>query len=221
MIIGGTTGEGLTLANSERKLLVETALRRYEDLIVWGCITPFSVKLGEILYSFEGAKYLLVNPPFFVKPTKHDILYFYRKLIEMCHQKIVIYNNPARTMIDVSEMYAEIFDLDTTRIVGIKETRFDKIPQYPWWCGEDSKLCEYKGKYVGTISVLANLDPELVTNIMNNNHYDEGKLTSLLHKMSLGANPLIIKNLLWKSGVLKTPAMRFPISISTEIVDIL
>lgn len=220
IIIGGTTGEGLTLSNSERRILVETSLNRYKDLTVWGGITTYSSQIENTLEAFQMTSHLLVNPPFFVKPTRDDIIDFYRKLLKVCNQKIVLYNNPARLLVDISGLYPELFSLDE-RIIGVKETSFKKIPEYKWWCGEDSKMIEYSDNYFGTISVVANFEPELMNDLINKKDFDKQKFKIAIDKISLASNPLIVKNILWKVGIIKTPKTRFPISLPASTFDLL
>ena len=217
IIIGGTSGEGLALSDTEKLDLVNLAISKYPDLSVYGCIVPFNLDLTNTIKVFEKCEFLLVMPPFFIRPTQDDIIDFYRYLLQKCHHKIILYNNPSRTMIDISSMYEALSMLDA-RIIAVKETQFEKLPPIKWYCGEDVQILPLHNEFYGIMSVASNLQPELTERIASD-HTDQDKSDwfTLLNKLKLAPNPLIVKYLLWKSGIFTTPRTRFPIKIPTDL----
>jgi 4-hydroxy-tetrahydrodipicolinate synthase len=217
LIIGGTTGEGLALSAKEKLDLVEFALAKYPDLELYGCIISFNIDFSSTLAPFVRCISLLVMPPFFVRATKADIISFYSVLVKQCHQQIVLYNNPSRTMVDISSMYEELVAIDN-RIMSVKETQFKQLPKIPWYCGEDSQILALKEQFIGVMSVASNVEPLLVEKMLGNfTEQDKTQWTTLLNKLTLGPNPLVVKYLLWKAGIYSTYRSRFPIKLAPDL----
>lgn len=220
IIIGGTTGEGLALSDGERHKLVSTAKARYPDIAIWGGITTFNRDLRRIIRSFQDCQCLLVMPPFFVRPSSSDIIRFYKNVLHSSEKPIVVYNNPARTMVSLTDLYPELLVLDA-RIAGVKETDFTDLPaNMNWWCGEDSKVFQYSGLWYGLISAAANIAPSLSNRIAHHNisKQDEIEWQSLVSQLSLAANPLVVKYILWQKGIIKNYRTRFPVDMPESAI---
>lgn len=210
VVVAGTTGEGLALTPGEKEKLCELFLD--SGFIVVGCISSFDwLSTADSIAAFGAANSLLVMPPMFVRPSEDDIMRFFDFVRTKSGKQIILYNNPARTNIDISAMY-DRFDY----VVGVKETNFTSIPTIPWWCGEDSfavKAMEVGA--AGLISACANVFPAISERIARKTASAEDKrkwnlYANLVFRFS---NPLVAKYLLKKKGVIASERTRFTLEL--------
>lgn len=120
VIILGTTGEFLTVSDSERRdyvrLAVEHVGGRMDVLVgTMNAYTPNAVR-----YSREaeelGADGLMIIPPYYYAPTDDEIFAYYRAIAEAVSLPIMLYNNPVTSNVDMS-----------ARLVGRLTRAFDNI----------------------------------------------------------------------------------------------
>jgi len=208
-VIGGTTGEGLTLTKDEVGQLMSIA-KTYKEVELWACVVSFS-KMMDFTHLHQ-ADYLLVMPQFFVRPGQHDVLDFYKLILEKTCQNIVMYNNPVRTGVSIAEMYPELLEL-SERIIGVKETVFSNLPSIRFWYGDDVAAAEQAG--YGLISATANVEPNLSQKISHHicTAEEKNEWLKLAKDMFAFPNPLCIKRRLKEMGVIRNDITRFPISI--------
>ena len=217
VVIGGTTGEGLAL-NSEEKTALCSLFSELGFLII-GCISSFDwVSTLDSIRAFSSAKYLLAMPPMFIRPSNEDIVDFFNFVEEHSGKKLILYNNPARTGVDISKMYSNF-----SNVLGVKETKFDLIPNMPWWCGEDSlAVRSMELGAAGLISACANAFPTIASKICNRSQSDEEASKWLKYSESIfkASNPLGVKYLLKKKGIIRSEKTRFSIKIrNSDLLD--
>ena len=210
VVIGGTTGEGFALTGEEKEKLCDLFLEL--DFTVVGCISSFDwLSTLNSIYAFRSAHYLLVMPPMFIRPSEEDIVHFFEFVKNKSDKQIILYNNPARTNVDISKMYHK-FDY----VLGVKETNFTHIPKIAWWCGEDSFAIQAMELGAsGLISASANVFPsiseKIALKIQTKSEKEKWlKYANLVFKFS---NPLVVKYLLKKRGIIASDRTRFAIKL--------
>lgn len=170
----GTTGESPTLSHSEHETVVEIVVKTVAGRVpvIAGAgsnNTKESVSLASHAKAV-GADAALVVTPYYNKPTQRGLMAHFNAVNE-CGIPIIIYNIPARSIIDMTpETMGELAKLKN--IVGVKDATGDvvRVSQQRITCGHD--FCQMSGEDasalgfnihggVGCISVTANVAPKL------------------------------------------------------------
>ena len=215
----GTTGESPTLSYEEHKRLIRITVEEVGGKVpvIAGTGSNSTKEAEELtIYAKEvGADGALVITPYYNKPTQKGMEIHYRKLAEI-GIPIIIYNVPSRTGVNIlPSTVATLSKLEN--IAGIKEASgsMDQIssiisscdPDFAVLSGDDSltlPILSLGG--VGVISVLANILPHEVTQmvkawlegeteIARELHY---KLFPLFKAMFIETNPIPVKTAMAK-----------------------
>lgn len=216
LVIGGTTGESVSLSDSEREMICGNIKATYPDIKLAGCIAVSDLRsTATTLHAFRQCDLLLVMPPMFVRPSNDDVLDFFAYIMSLTDKPIMLYNNPARTKVDISSLYTDL--CKNKQIIGVKETvSLDAPPSVPWWCGEDSHACDSMSSGCsGIISACANILPKISCAIVNNTASPEqaSKWNYFTQLILSYVNPLPVKYILHKLGVIRNPHLRFAIKL--------
>lgn len=129
IIILGTSGEFLSVGESERRTLVRTTIDHVNgrmDVLVgtMNAYTPNAVR-----YSREaeemGADGLMVIPPYYYTPTEKEIFEYYRAISDAVSIPIMLYNNPFTSNIDMSADLISRMSKSFDNIRYVKEASMD------------------------------------------------------------------------------------------------
>ncbi|NKI35452.1 4-hydroxy-tetrahydrodipicolinate synthase [Wenzhouxiangella sp. XN79A] len=128
VIVGGTTGESVSLRAEERDRLLEHALERIGDRVRVIAGTGAAATAAAIEQSRRaaalGAHAVLVVTPYYNRPPQRGLAAHYRAIAEACAAPLILYNVPGRTAVDLApETTIELAGHE--RIVGIKEAVAD------------------------------------------------------------------------------------------------
>lgn len=173
LLLLGSTGEALLLDDEERHLLIETAMQ-IPGVNWWlGCMETSQKKAEEWMRQTceLPIKGYVVLAPYYIKPSQGDIEHYFRHLLNFSSHPCILYNNPSRCAVNVSE---EVFSklINHPRFIGIKECDLTPLrihrlrqklqPSHFLLAGDDSQLpsalCSGAN---GIISVLSNALPKL------------------------------------------------------------
>ncbi|HEX2582371.1 MAG TPA: 4-hydroxy-tetrahydrodipicolinate synthase [Dongiaceae bacterium] len=171
----GTTGESPTLDSEEqvRAIAVACELAGGRIPVIAGAgtnDTRKSVILG-LAARRAGADALLVIVPYYNKPGGEGLYLHFKHIHDEVGLPIVIYNNPARTIVDMSvELMARLAELP--HIVGVKDASGDLArptlaartigEDFRQLSGDDATALPFlAGGGHGCISVTANVAPAL------------------------------------------------------------
>jgi 4-hydroxy-tetrahydrodipicolinate synthase len=175
----GTTGESPTLSHDEHmrvvELCVEAADRRVPVIAGTGSnSTEEAIALTRHAKQ-AGADAALVVTPYYNKPTQEGLYRHYQAIAEAIDLPIIIYNIPARCVVDMSvETMARLAKLPN--IVGVKDATNDLVrplrtrlaigPEFCLLSGEDATITAFmaQGGH-GCISVTANVAPRLCSQL--------------------------------------------------------
>ncbi len=171
----GTTGETPTLSHEEHEHCVELVVRtaRGRVPVIAGAGSNNTAEAVRLMRHAKavGADAALVVTPYYNKPNQRGLYHHYRTLHDAVELPIIIYNIPARSVIDMATAtMAELAKLP--RIVGVKDATGDvgRVSDQRAACGadfiqlsgEDASALGFNAQGgVGCISVVANIAPRL------------------------------------------------------------
>ena len=232
IVVGGTTGEAPTLSFKEKRKLYEFA----SILIDKKCRLIFGVGTNDTKTTIDFLEYIkdiecdgyLVVVPYYSKPSQNGLEAHFREVAYHTNRDIWLYNIPGRTGVSLS--FETIKNLSMVEnIKGIKEAscnfdlmeRIKKETNLLLYIGEDYLIYEaYKRGFDGVISVASHLFTKEIRKIID----DEEELEFNQYRVRFQVlfyepNPVMIKALLGKLGIIK-PYVRLPhVTLDENLVD--
>jgi 4-hydroxy-tetrahydrodipicolinate synthase len=129
LIVLGTTGEFLTLADEERTEIVQTAVEHVNGRVpvligTMNAHTPRAVRYSREAEAI-GADGLMILPPYYYTPTDDEIFGYYRAICEAVSLPIMLYNNPVTSNVDMSAKLVGRLTRAFENIRYIKEASMD------------------------------------------------------------------------------------------------
>lgn len=230
IVICGTTGEGSTMTDEEKKKAIQTTVEIINKRIpvIAGVGTNNTDKTLELSkFSKEvGADALLVITPYYNKTSKKGLYEHFKVINDQVNLPIMAYNVPSRTGMNITP--EDLLNLSTLKnITSIKEASgnisqailYRKLcPQIDLYSGNDDQIVALMSIGAkGTISVAANILPKVIHDMTH--HYINGKTNEALelqlkyldfiNSLFIETNPIPIKtalNLIGKNvGNLRLP----------------
>jgi 4-hydroxy-tetrahydrodipicolinate synthase len=134
LILLGSSGEFLSVADDERQALVQTAVEHVAGRIPVLVGTANTHTPTAVRYSREaielGADGLMISPPYYVTPTEGEIAEYYRAICAAVDAPIMLYNNPHTTHVDMSAELVGRLTKEHEQIRYIKEASTDVARVY-------------------------------------------------------------------------------------------
>jgi 4-hydroxy-tetrahydrodipicolinate synthase len=180
IVIGGTTGESVTLTDAELAELVGRARERLRGRLpviagVGGSSTASVVERARAL-GRSGADALLVVTPAYNRPTQEGLYRHFAAVAGTAGVPLVLYNVPSRTAVDLlPETVARLAKLPGIAAVKEAVPSIDRIrelvaaggPGFDVLSGDDATAREAVAAGArGVISVTANVAPEAMAQMM-------------------------------------------------------
>lgn len=220
LLAAGTTGESATITHDEQRKMIDILVDEVNGRVnaVAGAGSNSSKEaLGLVQYAENaGADAALVITPYYNKPQQHGLYQHYKLLEESTNIPIIVYNVPSRTGTDIDvETIVKVAQLD--KVVAIKEANPDldkvsatikglqdqQVSNFMVISGNDNltlPMMSLGGK--GVISVVANVDPsrmsQLVNAALSGDFIKAGKihyeLYDLMKVLFIESNPVPTKN---------------------------
>lgn len=237
IIVCGTTGEAATLSKVEQKKIIHFTVERVKKRIpviagVGSNCTSKTIEMGRFAKEV-GADGLLVVTPYYNKPTQKGLFEHFKMVAEQVDIPLIIYNVPSRTGVNIlPETVGALSKIKN--IVGIKEASGDitQVITLAYLCPKDFMIYAGNDDYivpvlsvggVGVISVLANLMPRVVHQMVDNylkENVEEAKkeqlrLSPLIKALFLETNPVPIKEALNLYGI-EVGGVRLPLTEMSE-----
>ena len=234
-ILGATTGEGMTLDESEVETLVEVCTGELEQLgrdipVFLGASGSNTAKLVQTLehtasWAIDG---YLISCPYYTRPSQEGLFAHFSALAKATTRPILLYNIPYRTGVNMeNETMLRLAALEN--IVGVKDCcanttqTFDLLRARPQGFavlnGEDA---QYYAALTcgadGAILASAHIETDRFADIRN--RVVEGDLPGALAAWQAIADlprllfaepsPAAIKHWLWRTGLIDSPEVRLP-----------
>ena len=171
----GTTGESPTLNHSEHKQVVEWCVEQAKGRVpvIAGSGSNSTAEAIELSRHAEqaGADAVLIVTPYYNKPTQEGLYQHYKAINDAIGIPIIIYNIPARSVIDMSvDTMQRLFELRniagvkdaTANVVRVSQQRAALGADFNQLSGEDATALGFMahGGH-GCISVTSNVAPRL------------------------------------------------------------
>lgn len=239
LVVVGTTGEAAMLDVREKLAVIHYVIKQVNARVpifvgVNDIGTKTALQTVEQLNKIAGIDYLLVVVPMYVKPTQAGIYQHFYQIANASTKPVVLYNVPSRTSSSID--YDTVWNLAIAcpNIVGIKDATGDlnaykdlnllqKKPEgFALYSGDDITATEFilhGGN--GVISVISNLMPKefcvAINNAMCGNKNDAlsqfSKMEELIQVMFIESNPIPLKWMLAREGVISSPYVRLPLTV--------
>jgi 4-hydroxy-tetrahydrodipicolinate synthase len=173
LVIGGTTGEGMTLTDAEFETLLARAVEVANDraVIIAGTgSNNTAVSIEKTKRAAElGAEMAMVVTPYYNKSTQAGLIAHFTAIADASPIPLMLYNVPSRTGVALApETVGEL--AEHPRITALKEASGDisvmaqmmaHIPEgFTVYCGNDDQILPYMAWGAqGVVSVLSNVYP--------------------------------------------------------------
>jgi len=230
----GTTGESATLSHNEHKQCIEIAVevaKKKGAKVVAGAgsnSTAEAIDLAKFAQN-AGADAILCVSPYYNKPTQEGLYQHYKAIANAIDIGVMLYNVPGRTAVDIKPDTVKRLFNECDNIYAIKEASgsvertielVKNNPNLAVISGDDAinyAIIANGGK--GTISVTANLLPDMVSNLihsaMNGDFQTASKLNLELYEinkvMFIESNPIPIKAAMFIAGLIQSLEYRLPL----------
>ena len=239
----GTTGESATLSHQEHDEVIEAAVKFAKGKLKVFAGTGSNSTTEAIRLSKHaeevGCDGVLLVSPYYNKPTQQGLYLHYKEIANAIKIPIILYNIQGRTSVNIEPKTIARLAQDCKNIVAVKEASgsLDQMSQIKLLApdiyllsGDDTltlPLMSIGG--IGVISVLSNIIPKEVAELVNTvlkgdfktatkMHY---KLFPLVKAMFIETNPIPVKTAMEMMG-LCSGDLRLPMcSISDENKEIL
>jgi len=232
VVLLGTTGESVTLSNSEKNRILDFSIERINGRVPivagFGGNSTHSVIQSIQSRSFDGIDAILSVSPYYNKPTQEGIFEHYSMIANESPLPIILYNVPSRTSSNINAsttlrlaqhpniMATKEASGDFTQVMDILK---DKPDDFQVISGDDLTTLPLVALGVsGVISVIANAYPfefsELTRHALNGDFKQAGNihfsLMSLMKLIFEEGNPAGVKSVLNSMGVCE-PHVRLPL----------
>jgi len=121
----GTTGESVTLSNSEKQLIIQIFIEETEGKIplVIGVGGNNTTAVIQQIEAIENLPYngILSVSPYYNKPTQHAIIEHYETIAQSTSKPVILYNVPSRTASNLTAKTTLYLAHQCKNIVAIKE----------------------------------------------------------------------------------------------------
>ena len=216
IIVCGTTGESATMRKKKKKEVIEFVVKKVNKRIpvIAGTGSNNTIEAVNMTKYAEsvGADGVLIVTPYYNKTTQKGLIKHYERIAQNTNLPIILYNVPSRTGVNIEpETCVELSKIKN--IVGIKEAsgNVSQIAKIASLCGNE--LAIYSGNDdqilpvlsiggIGVISVMSNIKPEYVHNMIC--EYKKGniekaeemqiKALELINLLFCEVNPIPIKS---------------------------
>lgn len=227
IVCAGTTGEGQLVEQSEAAALVGVCKIVAPRAKVWMGIAESNVSRAAMrARSAErcGVDGILLAPPSFCKCTERGFESFAGRVAdEIGAEKVCLYNCPDRCGYEISESVIE--NLASLGVGMIKDAgKNERLTEFAAkrmkvLCGNDGEIGRQKAIGAqGVISVAANASPCLVSKICREKATEQKRTAfdQMCRVLFAEVNPVPVKYLLWKMGLVSNCELRTPLSAANE-----
>jgi len=177
----GTTGEPATMTADEREMVVRETVKAVNGRVPVICGTGSNntqaVIETERRYRDLGCAAQLVVTPYYNKTTQEGLYAHFMHIAENTELPIILYNVPGRTSLDISaNTIGRLAKCE--RFIALKESSYDLPSVMEKMRAAEGRLTFYSGNddmvypllalgFEGVISVLSNVKPRLMSDLVN------------------------------------------------------
>jgi 4-hydroxy-tetrahydrodipicolinate synthase len=234
IVVAGTTGESTSLSLKERadlfKVAVDASRRRIP--VVAGTGAGSYEETAELSQSAEkaGVAALLVVTPYYSRPPQNGLIEYFVQIAKRTPLPVLIYHIPGRAAVSVTTQTVAQIAEQAPNVIGIKHAvhELDLVSELLVRLGSDFRIfCGLESLSLpmlvlgaaGVMNAVGNLDPARVAALCNAasaGKWDEARrlhfeLFALSQAIFLDTNPIPLKYMMSRLGLLATPEVRLPL----------
>ena len=234
ILVTGTTAEPSSISIDERselvKVAVDTAAGRIPVVAATG--SQSYVETLELTARAEkcGADALLVVTPYYIKPPQRGLVEYFVEIGKRTDLPVMVYHIPGRAAVSVTAATVAKMAERLPNLVGIKHAANDLElvtellmrlgPEFRVFCGlEALSLPMLAIGAAGLMNAVGNLLPQRLATLCNDvaggNLQQARRLNSELFELNqaifLDTNPIPLKYMMWRIGLLDSAELRLPL----------
>lgn len=240
----GTTGEAPTLNDEERNQIIKRTVDRASGKAFVLAGTGANDTRKAVAWTRQaeklGADGCLVVTPYYNKPTQQGLFDYFGAVAECTALPIVLYSVPGRCGIEIAPDTAAALHGKYGNIVGIKEAggTVDRVTEIRKACGEEFLILSGDDALtlpflavgaIGVISVVSNLAPDLMINLLTawrENRTDDARdihnrISDLASAMFIESSPVPVKTALAMEGRMQSTVRSPLVPLSTKGLEYL
>ena len=241
ILVNGTSAEPSTLTTEERNTLVDVAIATAEKSVpivaATGSQSLFETKVLTEHAVSAGADALLIVTPYYIRPPQRGIIDYYLEVTIDVDIPWMIYHIPGRAAVSITiDTIKELKDR-SPNFVGMKHAVNDlgfvseclaEFPNFKVFVGlEELSFPELAIGAVGLMNAVGNLRPKILADMCQavwDNDLEKGKklhhqLFELNHSVFYDTNPIPIKYMMKRMGLLPNNEHRLPMSPATPELE--
>ncbi len=225
LVVAGTTGEGATLTDDEKRRIWELAVAEAGGAPVIAGTgtydTAHSVHLTESATEV-GVDGVLVVTPYYNKPNRRGLKAHFEAVAKATNLPVVLYNIPGRCVIDLPNDLLRELAQDIPNVAAVKQARVEDIEAIDGLdllAGNDDTLAECLDKGgTGGICVSSHVVGREMRRMIDEpdaRHEIHAQLKDIFDVMFITANPTPVKTALNMLGV-RAGGLRLPMVEASE-----
>jgi len=239
VVINGTTAEPSSLTTQERcelvKVAVETVARRIPVVAATGSQSVTETTELTERAARAGADALLVVTPYYIKPPQRGLIEYFVNIGSHTDLPLMIYHIPVRAAVSITPATVSAIAERVSNLVGMKHAANDLEfltetlrlmgSEFRIFCGlEALSLPMLAIGAAGLMNAVGNLAPARVAALCE--AVDRGDLSEarrlhfqlfeLNQAIFLDTNPIPVKYMMWRMGLLESAEVRLPLVQLTE-----
>ena len=234
IVVTGTTAEPSSLTVSERTELIRTAVETVKGRIpvVAASGSQSLAETIELTSQAEkaGADAALVVTPYYIKPSQQGLIEYFTEVSRHTHLPLMIYHIPGRAAVSVTATTVARIAERVPRLAGFKHAANDLDlvtellarlgPEFRIFCGlEALSFPMLAVGAAGLMNAVGNLAPARVAALCDavaaGNLEAARKLHFELFELNqaifLDTNPIPLKYMMWRLGLLESTELRLPL----------
>ena len=241
VLVNGTSAEPSTLAVTERNQLVDVAIATTNNSIpIVAATGSQSLEETRVLTKYAakaGVDALLIVTPYYIRPPQRGIIEYYLEATQDIDIPWMIYHIPGRAAVTITiDTIRELKETSPT-FVGMKHAVNDlgfvseclaEFPDFKVFVGlEELSFPELAIGAVGLMNAVGNLRPSILAEMCQavwDNDLQKGKklhheLFELNQSVFYDTNPIPIKYMMKRMGILPNNEHRLPMSPATPELE--
>jgi len=239
LVVNGTTAEPSSLTITERcelvKVAVETVARRIPVVAATGSQSLAETTELTVRAEQAGADALLVVTPYYIKPPQRGLIEYFVEIGKRTRLPLMIYHIPGRAAVSVSPAAIAKIAERLPNLVGLKHAANDLEyltetlrlmgSEFRIFCGlEALSLPMLVIGAAGLMNAVGNLATARVASMckaVDSKDLEKARdlhfeLFELNQAIFLDTNPIPLKYMMWRIGLLETPEVRLPLAVLPE-----
>jgi 4-hydroxy-tetrahydrodipicolinate synthase len=234
IVVAGTTGEPSSLSVSERNELLKTAVGAAAGRIQVVAATGSQsfAETAELTRFAEqaGADAVLIVTPYYIKPSQRGLIEYFTALGDFTRLPMMVYHIPGRAAVTVHASTIMSIAEKLPHLVGLKhaDLNLELLTELLVGLGKDFRIfCGIEALSLpmlvlgatGLMNAVGNLAPERVASLyhaVQKRDLDAAykihvELFELNQSIFFDTNPIPLKYMMWRLGLLDAPELRLPL----------